>query len=347
MKRLLKYFLCLCMCLPFLVGCVNVRTKVAYTIYPVAYLIQRIGGDAAEIVSIQADPYSIVENAKIADSYQEILNDASVLFHIGELEPYLDVYSEGIKKSGAENVDLSAMNAVYSFKRYTPVTINEEVTFVESSYYKGEAFDLVDTLQKDLNLWMDPIAMLSMAGDIRDWFTEHYPERSADFAKNYTVLENDLVNIDAQYQKLSTDMFKNGKRIAFVSMTPSFGNWQKTYGIEVYPVMLSRYGVLPTEKQLEIIRNRIVNDRVRYIAYEPNMTAEMVKLFNTLEEELGLIRVDLSNLSSLSASEAKAGKDYLSIMYENLSVLQTMEEARSSAVVSAEETAEENSDSED
>jgi ABC-type Zn uptake system ZnuABC Zn-binding protein ZnuA len=112
-------------------------------------------------------------------------------------------------------------------------------------------------------------------------------------------------------------------------MTASFGNWQKTYGFQVYPVILSKYGVLPNAKQLELIEERIRTDGVKYIVYEPNMTDDMVTLFNRIEDDLGLRRVELSNLSSLTGSES--GKDYLSIMYENLNALETMTEDRTAS----------------
>ena len=111
-------------------------------------------------------------------------------------------------------------------------------------------------------------------------------------------------------------------------MTASFGNWQKTYGFEVYPVILSKYGVLPNETQLAAIKQRIIDDNVKYIVYEPNMTEDMIALFDELQEELGLTRVELSNLSSLTDEELNSGKDYLSIMYENLQVLELMVEDR-------------------
>ena len=41
-------------------------------------------------------------------------------------------------------------------------------------------------------------------------------------------------------------------------------------------------------------------------------------------EELGMTRIQLSNLSSETDQEEADGKDYLSIMYENLSVLSTL-----------------------
>ena len=54
------------------------------------------------------------------------------------------------------------------------------------------------------------------------------------------------------------------------------------------------------------------------------MTTEMSELFNSLADELGLIRVNLSNISSLTQTQINDGKDYLSIMYENLSVLENI-----------------------
>ena len=113
-------------------------------------------------------------------------------------------------------------------------------------------------------------------------------------------------------------------------MTGSFGCWQKDFGFQVYPVCLSKYGALPNEVQLEAIKNRIIADDVKFIAYEPNMSEEMMELFIQLEEELGLKRVTLYNISSLTNSQIDSGKDYLSLMYENLSVLESMATVSSS-----------------
>ena len=107
-------------------------------------------------------------------------------------------------------------------------------------------------------------------------------------------------------------------------MSASFGNWQKAYGFQIYPVCLSKYGALPSETELEIIKQRIIDDGVKYIAYEPNMTEEMTVLFNQLEDELKLTRVNLNNISSLTPSQLANNKDYLSLMYENLNVLENM-----------------------
>lgn len=306
-----------------LTACTTINNKqITYTVYPIGYILQRLGGSYINSISIQND--EIVQRATIKENYEEILSSSSLFLHIGQLEPYIQLYRADINKLVKNRLDLSSLNAIYSFKRYTPINNDGTITYIEGPYYKGEIFDMVDIHNKELNLWLDPIAMLSMSKDIKEWLIKNYPEAKETFEENYKYLETDLVRLDAEYQQLSTKAFANNKEIKFVSMTASFGNWQKTYGIKLYPIILSKYGVLPNDEQLNIIKEKIKNDNVRYIVYEPNMTNDMIALFNDLKEELNLTRVDLSNLSSLTETQINNGKDYLSIMYENLSVLETI-----------------------
>ena len=323
-KGTVKFLLALCLCLQ-LAGCAAVRTRITYTVYPLRYLIERLSGSEIPLESIQ-EGNTLVQRAQIRPDYRTVLDNSAVFFHIGTLEPYLTVYDGEIRANGVYSYDLSSMNAVYDFKRYTRITAEGEILYTESDYYEGDAFALTDTDTKDLNLWTDPIVMYSMAKNICDWLVRNYPDREAVFRENLKKLENDLIELDANYQALSTELVKGNKVIRFVSMTASFGNWQKAYGFQVYPVMLSKYGILPNEQQLAVIREKIRQDNVHFIAYEPNMTPDMTALFDRLQMELGLKRVELSNLSSLSGHEAETGQDYLSVMYENLATLDTMKE---------------------
>ena len=84
-------------------SCSSVKQYTAYTIYPIGYLLNRIGGNRIEPISIQTR--SLVQVANIVDDYAEILENSSVLFHIGNLEPYMDLYQDRIKELG---IDLSA-----------------------------------------------------------------------------------------------------------------------------------------------------------------------------------------------------------------------------------------------
>ncbi|MBS5683714.1 MAG: zinc ABC transporter substrate-binding protein [[Clostridium] innocuum] len=299
-------------------GCEEKNPSIATTVYPVQYLVERIGGDDVTVSNITEN--TMIQRAQIKSSFQDILKDSDALFYIGGLEPYMDLYVDDIRDTGVDMVDLATKSAIYKFERYTSTTIDGITAGTEGPYYEGEEFANLDTYDADPMLWMDPVAMTSMASDIRDYLVQKYPQYKDIFDENYDALELDLARLEADFQAIP-----DGKmNISFVSMTPSFGNWQKSYGIKVYPVTLSKYGALPTSDQLAAMKKRIKSDHVRYIAIEQNLSEDMEKLQQQLIDELALIPVNLNNLSSISSEDKKASKDYLTIMYDNLKALESI-----------------------
>lgn len=303
-----------------LTGCKPSRPTIAVTNYPVEFLVNQIGGEYVSVHMISDG--TLIQRAQIVDEYETYLNDSDVLFYIGGLEPYMELYLDDIRSSKISMVDLSAISALNQFKRYTSTSLDGKIVTAETQWYEGDLFKNIDLYDKDPILWIDPISMSSMGSTICDWLSDKYPEYAKAFQQNFEALENDLARLDADFQSIKD----NQLNISFVSMTPSFGNWQKSYGVKVYPVCLSRYGALPSESQLSIIKQRIQNDGVRYIVKEPNLPEDMVKLHDRLVDELGLISVELSNISSLSEHEIESGVDYRSIMYQNLKVLEDIAE---------------------
>lgn len=305
-------------------GCQVQKTQVAYTNYPIGYLINRIGGDYVHAVSIQNDE-STMQIATLKEDYVSILENSEVLFHVGDIEPYSIVFDKYVKEGVVKDADLSGLNAIYLNQRYIPVYEDNHIfSYLERPYYTQDTFTNIDMPYFDLNLWIHPITMLSMADSIYSKLVEMYPDLASTFKQNFDNLKLDLVRLDAQFQKLSSQMQEENMEIKFVSTTNSFGSWQKAYGVQVYPLVLSQYGVLPSESQLEYIKQRILADNVKYYAYESNMSDAMNEMALTLMDELGLIRVDLNNLSSLTSAQSEGNKDYLTLMYENLAALETM-----------------------
>lgn len=313
-----KLFLVSVLALFLVSGCEEKNPSIATTVYPVQYLVERIGGDDVTVSNITEN--TMIQRAQIKSSFQDILKDSDALFYIGGLEPYMDLYVDDIRDTGVDMVDLATKSAIYKFERYTSTTIDGITAGTEGPYYEGEEFANLDTYDADPMLWMDPVAMTSMASDIRDYLVQKYPQYKDIFDENYDALELDLAWLEADFQAIP-----DGKmNISFVSMTPSFGNWQKSYGIKVYPVTLSKYGALPTSDQLAAMKKRIKSDHVRYIAIEQNLSEDMEKLQQQLIDELALIPVNLNNLSSISSEDKKASKDYLTIMYDNLKALESI-----------------------
>lgn len=315
MKKILVFVL---LCTVFVSsGCEATKTKICTTSYPVEFLIQRIGEPYIDTCNISSDV--TIQTASIKKDYKKLLKSSNALFYIAGMEPYFEIYSKDIREVGIDYVDLSTYGYYYDFQRYTENSlINGE--WNTSPYYEGDVFQSINMYQKDPFIWMDPLAMLESAEVVLDYLIAKYPRWETKFKQNYAQLELELTSLDAQFQTLKD----SNHRISFVTMTPSFGNWQVVYGIDVYPVVLSKYGALPNENQLELIKQRIRDDGVTYIAYEPNMSDEMAGLYEELVEELNLTPIWLSNLSSLSSDEADRNQDYMTIMYENFKVLESI-----------------------
>ncbi|MCG4436124.1 zinc ABC transporter substrate-binding protein [Erysipelothrix rhusiopathiae] len=318
MKRLMSKLLVLVIILGTLSGCVPRSRNVIVTNYPIQFLVERLAGERVNVQRI--DSGLIPQQATVKEDFQEIIKKADTIFYINELQPYWQLYLDDLQNSKLQMIDLSERSMLYPFKRYTNVVVDGQSHAIESEYYESDAFAAVDQYDKDPFLWMDPLAMTSMARTIKDWLVQTYPDEEAYFTEQFERLEVELTGLQAQYQLLRD----SEKGIKFVSMTPSFGNWQKSYNIGVYPATLSKYGVLPDEDMLNAIRARIAKDGVQFIAYEENMPEEYVKLFNQLKTEFNLTQIELSNLYNLSDKDIEANYDYIAKMRLNLETLETI-----------------------
>ncbi len=317
MKKLLK-FLCLIFIVNMMNGCALKEAKVCATNYPVYYLVNRIGQNYVQACNLSKN--ELIQVAHVSETFERDLEDASVVFTVNTLEPYYKIYEEEFNLYHSKLVDLSHTSAIYRFNRYTTTSVDNQQVIVESKYYEGDQFNNVDMYEKDVILWIDPISMMSMAKTIAETLSGLYPEYKKDFMARYEELEIELAVLDTEFQNVKL----SGKEVSFVSITPSFGNWQKSYGFSVYPVVLSKYGALPTEDQLQIIMHRIQNDGVRYIALEENLTPEMKTLYDRVKKECNLTEIKLNNISSVSADTIKNNKNYMTLMYENLSQLEAL-----------------------
>lgn len=317
MKKVLSV-LCSLFILLTLSGC-NLKIPTACaTNYPVTYLLGKIGGNYIQVCNLSTN--ELIQRAKATDSFYNHVEESDVIFYVSSLEPWFSIYQSDIIDAKADKVDLARTSAIYKFQRYTTTFVDGQKLTAETAFYEGDVFKNIDTYDWDVALWMDPIAMMSMADTIRDYFVEHYPENAKEFNNNYDELEVELARLDAQFQNLRSDT----DPISIVTMTPNFTSWQKAYGFRIYPIMLSRFGSLPTEEQLNGMIEKIRMDGVKYIAYEENMPEDLVKLFTTIEERLQLEKINLNNISSLTEQSIASNVDYLTLMNMNLSQLEEL-----------------------
>lgn len=314
MKKSILKLTVLLLILSVVSACVPRTRNVVVTNYPSQFLMERLAGNRVNIKRL--DTGNIAQLATINEDYASIIKEADVLFYINELQPYWELYKDDITAAKVQMIDLSERSAMYPFNRFTSVSVNDQKHYIESSYYEG--LTIADSYSMDPFLWMDPLSTTSMARTMLDWLVSVYPDDEALFQENFDTLEIELVRLQADLQLLQNTT----SPLRFVSVTPSFGNWQKSYNIGVYPLITSKYGVLPNEEELSIIRNRIMDDNVQFIAYEEGMSQDYIDLFNRIKIELDLTQIDLNNGFTLSAKDLESNNDYITKMYQNLETLE-------------------------
>ena len=313
-KRLISLLVItlLCSCLS---GCEKTTPSITTTVYPIKYIIEQLVGDKVTVEYLNSETF--IQKAVIREDYKEVLENTDLFLYIGELEPYMEIYESEIQSYDLNIINLASLSAIDRFKRYT-TTKTEGITVVkEFDYYDDPAFSNVDVYYKDPFIWLDPIAMASMASTIKDWLQNAFPEDALAIENNFKTLQANLVRMDAEYQNL-----KNLSNVKFLSIACTFGNWQKAYGVQVYPAVLSKYGVLPNDDQLEVIKQTVKDEEIKYIVNDPTLPAEMMALYELLKTDLSLKEIKLSSLSVLSEEDIEKNKDYVTVMYENLTALE-------------------------
>ena len=86
----IKLFLVSILALVLVSGCEEKKPSIATTVYPVQYLVKRIGGEDVTVTNITEN--TMIQRAQIKASFKDTLEDSDALFYIGGLEPYMDLY---------------------------------------------------------------------------------------------------------------------------------------------------------------------------------------------------------------------------------------------------------------
>jgi zinc transport system substrate-binding protein len=328
MKRFIKLLGAGAMMICMLSGCSARRLLVLYTSDPIGYLLQRIGGETIDAEPLQTGG-TMEQDASLVDNADALIQNADVVFHFGESEPYIYRDQPFVNDEDTELVDLCSGNTIYEFSRYTKETDSEgNETWKQEAWYKGNAANEKEVMERDDCLWNDPVAMIGAARTVKNWLVSNQSRYAQRYEDAYQSLRSDLIRMDEAWQSLADQNEKNNYRIAFAVISNTWTSVQKSYDMEVYPVVLSRQGTMPDEDQLAVIEDRIRRDQVHWFLEESNLNDEEKMLASRIVEDCDLQIASINDLSSIPKGEGGAGSDYLSLMYDNMDTFEAIREER-------------------
>jgi len=289
------------------------------TVYPMQFLVKKIGGNT---VTVERVPGSTMHSHDdtIAFSAKDQINmiNADLLFYVdGGLDTYIPNLEETVFKDGhVELVNVS------DFVTYAEVCYSHDHTHEDEDHedetYVEEPCD-VNALSEDPHFWLDPKRMLDALELVKDKLIVMYPENSELYNNNYTVLKASLEKLDQDFQDMADLATK-----PIITTTLLFNYFNEAYDIEILSLTTSVHtSEVDPGSIIDIVNQAVVNE-IHYIVFEKNSnfpTAEEV-LTQLQEQDSTAQKVELHALGNLTQDEIDNGATYLSIMLENLAILE-------------------------
>ncbi|MDP1884289.1 MAG: zinc ABC transporter substrate-binding protein [Candidatus Moranbacteria bacterium] len=267
------------------------KIEVVASFYPLYFIASEIGGGRAAvsgIVPAGAEPHEYEptarDMAKMENSRLIILNGAG-----------LEAWGKDIEK----NIDAGKTTIIRAGEGLATRQMERD----------GQ-------MKTDPHIWLDPVLVWQMTDKIAQGFQQADPENADYYVSNAEVLKSRLDGLDQEYRQGLGDCA--GKNI--ITAHNAFSYLAAAYGFNQVAIAGLSPDAEPSLRDLAGISRFARDNGVRYIFFE---SLASPKLSQTIADEVGAQTLVLNPIEGLDEEELSQGKDYFTVMRENLANLQT------------------------
>ena len=171
------------------------------------------------------------------------------------------------------------------------------------------------TIDNDPHLWLDPVIAGQEIDLIQAALTALDPDHGEMYASNANVYQQKLAALNRAYRQ----GLENCTKRTVVTAHNALGYLAQQYDFNVLPIAGLSPEEEPSAGRLAEIATLARAQQIKYIYFE---TLVSPKLAETLATEIGATTLVFNPIEGLSDEDAAAGKNYLSLMQDNLRNLQ-------------------------
>ena len=268
------------------------KLSVVTSFYPMYDFASKVGGDKVSVTNLT--PAGVEPHDWEPSSSDMIrLENAQVFIYNG---------------SGMEHWVDSVLSALEN-KKLLVVEASAGAPFLTVSGSADAANASVDP-----HVWLDPqIAKIEMKA-ILDAFKTADPENAVYFQANYDKYALEFDKLDAEF----TSALAKVPRKNIVVAHNAFGYLCNAYGLTQVPIEGLSADSEPDAARMSEIIDFVSKNNVKVIFFEELVSP---KVAETIAAETGSTTAVLNPLEGLSEADQAAGKDYFSVMRENLKTL--------------------------
>ncbi len=279
-------------------------TLTVYTsIYPIHYVVEQIGGEAIDVHSVYPPG---VDAHTYEPTTREMINIAKgdAFFYMGAgMEGFADQAKKTLANEDIQFIEIAAKDKTLFLKSD------------DSNHHEGDySEDDHDHGDYDPHIWFDPLRMIQVAEIVTGELAALAPNHEKTFQHNLEIVTEQLTNLNEQYEE--TLQTKKNKQLLVAHA--AYGYWEERYGIEQIPISGLSTSDEPSQKELADIVTFAKKNELQFVIFEQTGTDKVSEI---IREHLGAEGLRIHNLESLTDEDIVREADYLSIMKENLNVL--------------------------
>lgn len=280
------------------------KPKVYTTIYPLEYVAKRIGGEHVEVTNLVpagVEPHDFEPTAKDMVA----LSGADIFAYNGS---GLELWVE----KAVTNLDKN---------KTTIVNATEGLELISAAEHEHEGEEHAEEAghdhgDLDPHVWLDPMQLKAQAEKVKNTLVQKDQAHAVDYEKNYTQLATDLEQLDKEFK----DMVTQAPKKEFMVSHSAFSYMAKRYGLEQVSISGVNPSDEPSTAELKSLVEHIKEHNISYVLFE---TLVSPKVAEVIAKEAGVKTATLNPLEGLTEDDVKAGRDYLSIMRDNMNTLKT------------------------
>lgn len=296
------------------------QLQVYTSIYPIYEFAKQVGGDKISVKNIipaGSEPHEWEPSPQIIAE----VTKADVLILSGSgVEPWADKVLGVIDQSkvkviyAGQNIELiegiaheHGEEAGQHEDEHQAALPEEDKHVEENSKHEEEH----EHSHKDPHIWLDPLNAKTMVDNILAGLVKVDNKNRSTYEANAAAYKKDLDQLHQEYE----NGLANVKIKEFVTSHAAFGYLAKRYNLVQVPVRGLTADTEPSPADMAAIVKLAKEKGIKYIFFE---TLVSPKVSETIASELNGQTLVLNPIESLTDQEIAAGKNYLTVMRENL-----------------------------
>lgn len=272
------------------------KLSVVVSFYPLYAFAKEVGGDRVDVRQL-VPPGTSPHDYEPKPSEAAAVRNARVFVYNGAgLEPWVPRLEAELP---ADAVRVEATRGL---------------PLVEWSSEHGHSEDHGHQERVDPHVWLDPVLAQRMVENVAEGLVQADPQGAAAYREREQGLRRRLQALHARYAQT----LKRCRSRVLITSHAAFGYLARRYGLRLESVAGLTHEAEPSPRRLRELVGLARREGVRAVYAETLAGARVVE---TLAQELGAPLLVLDPLEGLSESDVQQGKNYFSVMEDNLQQL--------------------------